>query len=304
MRTVFLGTPEAAVPSLNALEGIADVVAVLTQPDRPRGRSKRPAPPPVKQRAVDLDLPVFQPTTNRDIVPILSGLGPIDVAVIVAFGMLIRSDALTVPHRGFVNVHFSILPKWRGAAPVQRAIEAGDTRTGVTLMGLDEGLDTGPIYSIRSTALLPIETTGDVLDRLAVEGAEHLQSMLVDIVAGRAIATAQVGRSSHAPKITPEERLVVPDSPAEQLVRKIHALSPQPGAAALLDGERFKILRARPVDDLRATGPGALSLSDDRLVMGTGTRPIELVEVQPQGKRAMSGREWARGRHGELGVLR
>ena len=154
MRAVFLGTPEAAVPSLTALARVADVATVITQPDRPKGRSKRPMPPPVKQQAAELGIPVEQPATSRDIGPIMSGLGPIDVAVIVAFGMLIRPEALDLPAMGFVNVHFSILPRWRGAAPVQRAIEAGDPRTGITLMRLDEGLDTGPVYSVRSTAKL------------------------------------------------------------------------------------------------------------------------------------------------------
>jgi methionyl-tRNA formyltransferase len=303
VRAVFLGTPEAAVPSLNALTRVADIAAVITRPDRPQGRSKRPIPPPVKQRAGEIGLAVVQPTTSRDIGPILTGLGPIDVAVIVAFGMLIRPDALTVPNRGFVNVHFSILPRWRGAAPVQRAIEAGDVRTGVTLMRLDQGLDTGPVYSIRSTALMPSETSGDVLDRLASEGADHLASVLGDIVSGRAVATAQVGRPTHAPKITSDERLLDLATPAEHLVRKINALSPNPGASAFLDGDRFKILRARQTDE-QAAGPGVMSLIEGRLIMGTATRPIQLIEVQPQGKRAMSGLDWARGRHGELGVLR
>ncbi len=303
MRAVFLGTPEAAVPSLTALARVADVATVITQPDRPKGRSKRPMPPPVKQQAAELGIPVEQPATSRDIGPIMSGLGPIDVAVIVAFGMLIRPEALDLPAMGFVNVHFSILPRWRGAAPVQRAIEAGDPRTGITLMRLDEGLDTGPVYSVRSTALLQSETSGDVLDRLATEGALHLQSVVPDIVSGKAIATAQVGPWSHAPKITSEERLIAPDTPAEFLVRKIHALSPQPGAAALLDGERFKILRVRPTIE-HETEAGALSLVEDRLIMGTATHPIQLIEVQPQGKRPMSGLDWARGRRGRLGVLR
>jgi methionyl-tRNA formyltransferase len=303
VRAVFLGTPEVAVPSLTALARISEIAAVITQPDRPKGRSKRPMPSPVKEHAESMGIGVHQPTSSREIASILSEQGRVDVAVIVAFGVLIRPEALDIPLRGFVNLHFSILPRWRGAAPVQRAIEAGDSRTGVTLMSLDRGLDTGPIYSIRSTALLPNETAGDVFDRLAETGADHLVHLLSDIVSGRALASPQVGDPSHAPKIAAQERMLDVDGPGELLIRKIHAFSPAPGATALLDGGRFKILRAAP--SVEGPGaPGELALSGGRLIMGTTTQPIELVEVQAPGKRVMTGHDWARGRHGELGVLR
>ena len=303
MRTVFLGTPEAAVPSLTALAEVSDVVAVVTRPDRPRGRSKRPVPSPIKEHAERLELPVHQPGSSAEIAPILAALGDLDVAVIVAYGMLIRPDALAIPDRGFVNVHFSILPRWRGAAPVQRAIEAADGRTGVTLMRLDPGLDTGPIYSIRSTELLVHETAGDVLSRLATTGAGLVQQLLGDIVSGRIIATPQPPDGvTHAAKISTEERRLDPATPAEQLVSKIHALSPSPGSTARLDGQGFKILRSRTTVEA-SDEPGALDLVDGRLLMSTATTRIELVEVQPAGKRPMSGRDWALGRRGTLGAL-
>lgn len=289
--------------SLTVLNEISDVAAVVTQPDRPQGRSKRPVPSPVKERAERHGLPVYQPASSNEIAPLLAELGTLDVAVIVAYGMLIRADALAIPDRGFVNVHFSILPRWRGAAPVQRAIEDGDRRTGVTLMRLDRGLDTGPIYSIRSTALSVDETTGDVLSRLATTGAEHLGQLLGGIVSGRIVATPQpVDGVTHAAKISPDERRFDPGMPAKQLVAKIHALNPSPGATARLDGEGFKVLRARTTSDL-SNAPGTLDLVDGRLLMSTSTGSIELIEVQPAGKRPMSGRAWALGRRGTLGSL-
>jgi methionyl-tRNA formyltransferase len=304
VRAVFLGTPAAAVPSLEALRDIAEVAAVITQPDRPRGRSKTPRAPAVKELAIALDIDVHQPESSREIAPILSTIEGLEVAVIVAFGMLIPPEALTIPPRGFVNVHFSILPRWRGAAPVQRAIQAGDPMTGVTLMALDEGLDTGPIYSTRATGLGQEETAGDVLDRLSHTGARHLREVLPMIVSGRAVATPQNdAEATHAAKLSSEERRLDLDASAPTLARTIHALSPAPGAYAMLRDERFKILRVRLSERISAA-PGELELHDGGLYMGTATEALELLEVQPSGKRVMSGREWGRGRHEALGTLR
>jgi methionyl-tRNA formyltransferase len=303
VRAVFLGTPDVAVPSLDALSRIGDVAAVITQPDRPRGRSKKPQPPAVKERALALGIPVHQPASSTAIAPLLEDLDGIDVAVIVAFGMLIRPDALAVPARGFVNVHFSILPRWRGAAPVQRAIQAGDRTTGVTLMALDEGLDTGPVYSTRVTTLSPDETAGDVFDRLADTGARHLQQWLPSIAARRVVATRQNDQeATHAAKISPDERRLALDAPATTIRRLVHAMSPAPGAFAMLGDDRFKLLRVQETD-LPSSDPGALVLNDGRLLMGTATTMLELVEIQPFGKRVMSGHDWAMGRRDALGML-
>ena len=303
MKAVFLGTPDVAVPSLDALERIADIEAVITQPDRPRGRSKTPRPSAVKQRALSLGLTVHQPETSREIASMLSGIGDLDVAVIVAFGMLIRPEALAIPYRGFVNVHFSILPRWRGAAPVQRAIAAGDRVTGVTLMALDEGLDTGPIYSTRVTSLAPEETAGDVFDRLSVTGAHHLQELLPAIVSGRAVATSQAEEpATHAAKVSADERRLDVETPADELRRIVHALSPSPGAFAMLEEDRVKLLRVFETDRPSSV-PGELSVVDGRLFMGTATTDLELIEIQPSGRRVMSGHDWAMGRREALGTL-
>lgn len=303
MRAVFLGTPDVAVPSLDALLRIADVEAVITQPDRPRGRSKTPRPPAVKERARAEGIPVHQPESSREIGQLLRDIDGLDVAVIVAFGMLIRRDALAVPARGFVNVHFSILPRWRGAAPVQRAIEAGDRVTGVTLMALDEGLDTGPIYSTRVTTLSPDENAGDVFDRLSHAGARHLEQLLPAIVDRHVVPVRQNDdMATHAAKVSADERRMDPDTPADRLLRIIHALSPAPGAYGMLEEQRFKLLRVRETD-LPTTRPGELRFDDGRLLMGTATTQLELIEVQPSGKRVMCGRDWAMGRREALGTL-
>jgi methionyl-tRNA formyltransferase len=303
VRAVFLGTPDVAVPSLDALREVADVAAVVTQPDRPRGRSRKPRPPAVKERALVHGIDVHQPSSSREIAPLLEEIGQLDVAVIVAFGMLIRPDALAVPARGFVNVHFSLLPRWRGAAPVQRAIEAGDRTTGVTLMALDEGLDTGPIYSTRVTALEPSETAGDVFERLSHTGARHLSQLLASIVAGRVVPIRQNDETAtHAAKVSVEERRLEVDAPAITIRRSVHALSPSPGAYGMLDGDRFKLLRVRDTGS-RSSVPGELRLDDGRLLMATATTWLELIEVQPSGKRVMTGRDWAMGRREALGTL-
>lgn len=303
MKAVFLGTPDVAVPSLDALGRIADVAAVITQPDRPRGRSKKPRPPAVKEHALARGIPVHQPGSSAEIADILGDIGHLDVAVIVAFGMLIRPDALAVPARGFVNVHFSILPRWRGAAPVQRAIQAGDATTGVTLMALDEGLDTGPIYSTRVTTLSPNETAGEVFHRLSHTGARHLEQLLGSIVSRRVVATRQnEDRATHAAKVSPDERRIELDAPSGAIRRLVHALSPAPGAYAMLEQERFKLVRVRETSRPSST-PGELAMHEGRLLMGTATTQLELLEVQPSGKRVMSGRDWALGRRQALGAL-
>lgn len=303
MKAVFLGTPDVAVPSLDALGRIADIAAVITQPDRPRGRSKKPRPPAVKEHALARGIPVHQPGSSAEIADILGDIGHLDVAIIVAFGMLIRPDALAVPARGFINVHFSILPRWRGAAPVQRAIQAGDATTGVTLMALDEGLDTGPIYSTRVTTLSPNETAGEVFDRLSHTGARHLEQLLGSIVSRRVVATRQNDeRATRAAKVSPDERRIELEAPSVAIRRLVHALSPAPGAYAMLEQERFKLVRVRETSRPSST-PGELAMHEGRLLMGTATTQLELLEVQPSGKRVMSGRDWALGRRQALGAL-
>lgn len=305
MRTVFLGTPESAVPSLEALAAATEVVAVLTQPDRPRGRSKRPQPTPVKLAAERMGIDVVQPVRSAEISGILGGMGVVDAAVVVAYGMLIRPDALVIPRLGFVNVHFSLLPRWRGAAPVQRAIQHRDRHTGVTIMSLDEGLDTGPILASRSFPIGVEDTAGELLTVLAASGADLLIPTLTALAGGRVVATAQDdAAATHAPKIDAADRRVPIDAPADDVVAAVHALSPRPGGWVEHDGRRVKLLRARPTAATATGEPGTLSVADDRLLMDCTDRRIELVEVQPEGKRPMDGAAWARGLQSEPGALR
>ena len=303
MKAVFLGTPEAAVPALRALTGIAQVGAVFTQPDRPRGRSGKPAPPAVKEAALELGLDVLQPESSAHVATRLADLGGIDVAVIVAYGMLIRPEALTIPRCGFVNVHFSILPRWRGAAPVQRAIEAGDTKIGVTLMQLDEGLDTGPILSTRSSAISADETAGDILERLARDGAELLGEQLGHVLSGSVIPMPQDASSaSHAPKVTGRDRPLDLTGSSGAAFRKIQALSPNPGATLTIDGLPHKLLAASLSD--APSQPGQrLTFHGGRLFLTLDDGVVEILTIQPPGKRAMAGADWARGRRGALGVV-
>jgi methionyl-tRNA formyltransferase len=297
LRVAFLGTPEAAVPSLRALSAIAEVPIVITQPDRPQGRSKRPQPPPVKVLAESLGIPVAQPERSGEIASMLEGVGPLDVAVLVAFGQLIRPDALDVPRRGFLNVHFSILPRWRGAAPVQRAVMAGDRRVGVTVMVLEAGLDTGPTVATWSTELGATESGGAVLGRLSDGGAGLMARVLDPYVHGRVAVTAQPAGATLAAKITAADRAIDWTEAAVVTARRIVALSPRPGAFTRFRGQPFKILAAAP---MAGDGePGLIDGSD--LTVGTGAGRLRMVEVQPAGRTPMGAADWVRGLSGDPG---
>jgi methionyl-tRNA formyltransferase len=297
LRVAFLGTPDAAVPSLRALASSADVPIVITQPDRPQGRSKRPQPSPVKVAAETMGLAVAQPERSAEIATILEGVGPLDVAVLVAFGQLIRPEALALPRRGFLNVHFSILPRWRGAAPVQRAIMAGDRRVGVTVMVLEAGLDTGPTVATWSTGLGPGENGGAVLDRLSEGGAALMAQVLGPFVHGRLVPVAQPEGHTVAPKITAVDRAIDWTEPAGGIARRVAALSPRPGAITRFREESFKILAAEAVGG--GGDPGLIDSAD--LTVGTGAGRLHLIEVQPAGRTPMDAAAWARGLTGGAG---
>lgn len=298
----FLGTPPAAVPSLQTLHAVGAIEVVITRPDRPRGRSGRPRPSAVKLAALDLDLPVSQPESSADLHRLLSESRSLDLAVVVAFGMLVRPETLMLPANGFVNVHFSLLPRWRGAAPVQRAVLEGDRRTGVSIMRMDEGLDTGPVVAIRSTPIGKEETAGGLTTRLAEMGGAMVASTIPALLEGSAVATRQPEHGATlAPKIRPEDaRLSFAEAPGA-FCRRVRAMHPSPGAWAMRGDERFRISMARPATG--ADEPGALSLVDGRLRCGVRSGAVELVEVQPEGKRPMPGPDWARGRREALGTL-
>ena len=298
MRAVFYGTPAEAVPSLEALAGTAEVLLVTTRPDRPRGRSGRPQAPPVKEAALRLGLPVAQPERAVHDLERLRSLAP-EVAVVVAYGQLLPPSLLAVPGAGFLNVHFSLLPRWRGASPVVRTVLAGDAVTGVTLMVLDEGMDTGPVVAVEPTPVGSGETTGELTGRLAVLGAEMLVRYLPAYLAGDITPRAQpAGGATTAARVRVEEAFVDPARHrAEAVLRAVRAFDPRPGAWTELDGVRVKLWRARP-----AVGPGpepgVAAVAGEVVLLGAADAPVELQEVQPAGRDRMEAAAWMRGRRG------
>jgi methionyl-tRNA formyltransferase len=296
VRIVFAGTPEVAVPSLDALlDSRHEVVAVVTRPDAPSGRGKRLAASPVAQRAAALGIEILKPNRPRDedFVARLTELAP-DCCPVVAYGALLPQRVLDIPARGWLNLHFSLLPAWRGAAPVQHAILAGDETTGATTFRIVLDLDAGPILATVTEQIRPDDTSGDLLGRLAIGGARLLVETLDGIETGSLVERPQpdVG-VSYASKITVEDARIDWSQPAEVIDRVIRACSPGPGAWTTFRGERFKINSARITGS--ALPPGALEVDKRSVQVGTGTRALELGQVQPQGKRAMPAADWARG---------
>ena len=299
MRVVYLGTPAAAVPPLEALLASAhQVLAVVTRPDRPRDhRGGRPQPSPVKQAAEAAGLPVLEPPSGRD--PELPGrlaaLGA-DIGVSCAFGYLLPDPVLAAFPRGILNLHFSLLPAYRGAAPVQRALLDGAEVTGVTTFVIDAGMDTGPMLLAAEVPVRPDEDAGALTGRLAEVGARLLVETLDALEAGRVEPRPQPeAGASLAPKVTPEEARLDFTRPARWLANAVRAFTPAPGAWTTLRGRRLKVTRAAP-DDGPGLEPGRLGLGPDgRLLVGAADRPLALLEVRPEGRRAMSGAEFARG---------
>jgi methionyl-tRNA formyltransferase len=289
MRVVFMGTPDAAVPTLRALAGTHDVVAAYTRPDKPKGRGLRVEASPVKTAAVELGIEVVQPKRLRAGAEQLAAFAP-DVVVVVAYGAILPPDLLAVPAIGCVNVHFSLLPRWRGAAPVERAILAGDERTGVTTMLMDEGLDTGPMLLVEAIDIAPDDTTGTMRERLAEIGAPLLVRTLEGLAAGD-VAPKPQGEAgvTYADKIDADEARLDPSVPAAALERKVRAFHPAPGAFLPFRNKRLKVWRASVEPgsgDAGTFAGGAVQTPDGRL---------RLNEVQPEGKRRMSGGEFVNG---------
>jgi len=304
MRIVFVGTGEIGVPTLRALRVSGhEVVAVVTQPDKPVGREQRIEPPPIKKaligRARPLGAPIFQPARIKDpqIVEELRRLKA-DVTVVVAYGQILRRDVLEIPRLACLNLHASLLPRWRGAAPVQAAIAAGDCETGITVMYMDEGLDTGDILLQRSVEILPNDTGGSLHDRLAQIAPEALLESLRLLVAGNAPRIPQDNaRASYAPKLKREHGQIDWSESAEAIERKIRACNPWPGAFMKVDDQNLKVFSALVVD-LNGQ-PGEILRSDKDLIVAAGKGALSLAEVQLEGKRRMSAAEFLRG-HGAL----
>lgn len=297
-RVAFLGTPPAAVPTLRRLvDAGVDVAAVVTRPDRRRSRSAPPEPSAVKAAALDLGLPVLEPADRGELAAALPPVGPLDVGIVVAFGMLLPAAVLAAPRRGLVNVHFSLLPRWRGAAPVARSLLAGDDGGGVSLMVLDEGLDTGPVLAVAATRYGPEETAGDIEERLARTGAELLVDVLPGYLAGHVSAVPQdPAEATSAPRLEAADGRLDPGDDPAAFVRRVRATTPRPGAYLVVGGERLKVLTARVGEGVAA--PGELVPTGDRLLCGVAGGVVELAVVQAPSRRAVTGAEWARGRRG------
>lgn len=301
-RVVFLGTPEAAVPTLEHLGRDHDVALVVTQPDRARGRSGTPSPPPVKEAATRLGLAVAQPENGGELLSDLDEHGPFDVGVVVAYGRILKPAVLDQPEHGMVNVHFSLLPRWRGAAPVSRALLAGDPMTGVTIMRIDEGLDTGPILTAQAIDILDDDDSGSLTERLADLGARLLVATLPGYLMGQVEPVAQSDDGlTYADKIEKADRPIDVDGEPEVVLRQIRALAPTPAATLDIDGEPHKILSAQPVE--AHLEPGTWAAVEGRPLVGLVGGAMELLRLQPPGKIAMSGADWLNGRqedHGEI----
>jgi len=297
IRAAFFGTPAEAVPVLGGLRSVAEVALVVTQPDRPRGRSGTPLPPPVKVAALQWGLRVVQPARHAEVVDALAAM---DVAVVAAYGRLIPAALLGAPRRGFLNVHFSLLPRWRGASPVVRTILAGDDETGVTLMEMDEGLDTGGIIVSARTPVHVAETAGELTARLADRGAELLSAHLGEWVDGKRTAAPQDDRrATAAAKVSRSEALVLPAAHgAVAVFRAVRAFNPRPGAWGVVEGQTCKLWRVAPADG-KGAGPGIASVVDGRVVLGCADGAVELLSIQPAGRSAMSAIAWMNGRRGE-----
>jgi methionyl-tRNA formyltransferase len=298
VRIVFGGTPDVAIPSLDALaDSRHELVAVVTRPDAPSGRGKKLTASPVAQRAAELGIEVLKPQRTRDeeFVTRLTELAP-DCCPVVAYGALLPQRVLEIPRHGWVNLHFSLLPAWRGAAPVQRAILAGDQITGATTFRIVLELDAGPILATVSEPIRPDDTAGDLLHRLSLSGARLLVETLDGIEDGTLTATPQPetdAQVSYASKINVENARIDWTQSADVLDRLIRACAPAPGAWTTFRGERFKINSAR-ISDAVLT-PGVLQISKRAVRVGTATQALELDEIQAQGKKPMPAADWARG---------
>jgi len=292
LRVLFAGTPEFALPPLQALiDETCDIVAVLTQPDRPAGRGKQLRSSPVKQLALDNKLEVLQPESLKDAdwQEKLAGLQP-DLMVVVAYGLMIPGRLLALPRFGCWNIHASLLPRWRGAAPIQRAIEAGDEQTGVCIMQMEVTLDTGPVYQCLSTPVEPADTAGSLHDRLAALGARALAECINMLIAGklpRAVAQDET-RAVYARKLSKAEAELDWNQPAEVLQRRIRAFNPWPVAWCEIGGQRLRIWKAEVVDDVADSKPGSLFTDRQSLLIGTAEKSLKILELQRPGGQRMT----------------
>jgi methionyl-tRNA formyltransferase len=295
-RIAFLGTPGAAIPTLRWLNDRFEVAIVVTQPDRPRGRSRRPVSPEVKDFAQEMGLPVAQPDSGPAIAAALTDASPLDVAVVVAYGRLLTPETLAVPDLGVLNLHFSLLPRWRGAAPVARALMNGDTMTGVTIIELDAGLDTGPVVTAQALDIGNDEVAGDLTDRLAEAGAKLMADTIPGYAEGRAVPVPQSDDGlTYADKLTEHDRPIDITSGRGEAHNRIRGLSPAPGATLSIEGRTHKLLRSKLVDI--APEAATWESSDEGPILGFADGGLLVTELQAPGRRIVTGPDWQRGRH-------
>ncbi|MFD7691997.1 methionyl-tRNA formyltransferase [Streptomyces sp. NPDC059805] len=299
MKLVFAGTPEVAVPALDALiaSGRHEVAAVVTRPDAQAGRGRRMVASPVAERAAEAGIEVLKPAKPRDpeFLERLREIAP-DCCPVVAYGALLPRVALDVPAHGWVNLHFSLLPAWRGAAPVQHAIMAGDEITGASTFLIEEGLDSGPVYGTVTEEIRPTDTSGDLLTRLAFAGAGLLAATMDGIEDGTLKAVPQPADGvSLAPKVNVEDAHVDWTAPSLRVDRVVRGCTPAPGAWTTFRGERLKLIQVQPVPGRDDLAPGELAAGKNNVYVGTGSYAVELLWVQAQGKKPMRAADWARG---------
>ncbi|KAB1479014.1 methionyl-tRNA formyltransferase [Veillonella seminalis] len=315
LRVVFMGTPDFAVPTLEALiKGPHEVVDVFCQPDKQKGRGKKVQMPPVKECALAAELTVYQPETLRDEATetLLRSLAP-DVIIVVAYGKILPPWLIRLPKYGCINVHASLLPKYRGAAPIHWAILNGDTHTGVTIMQMDDGLDTGDILDVVKTDIKDGETTGELFDRLAVMGGEVINEILAKAEAGELQPVAQDDdKASHTTKITKEMGAIDWQNSAVNLVNQIRGLNPAPGCFTFLDGKRLKIWQAKALNEADMKGENLslntaagtiLAVGEQDFTVATGEGALRVFEVQPDNKKRMTAGDFCRGHQVKAGLI-
>ncbi len=311
-RFAFFGTPEIAVPSLEAVHALGEIALVIAQPDRPKGRGQKVEPPPVKARALSLGLQVTQPTKLKDgaLAAQLRSLS-LDAAIVIAYGRILPDAVLSAPRRGCVNVHASLLPRWRGAAPIQWAVASGDAETGVCLMEMDAGLDTGPVFAREATTIDPNETAGELAARIGPMGAAILSRELLPWLAGERPATPQdPGAVTLARMLEKKDAILRFDQPAQAVHDWARGMSPWPGAETTLDGQRLKIHRTEVIEEEgQHAAPGTITSvacptagGERAILVSCGAGSIAISELQLDGKRRMKASELLAGRPIPIGT--
>lgn len=299
MRILFAGTPEVAVTSLNHLHDAGfEIAAVLTRPDAPLGRKRVLTPSPVAARAAELDFPIIKTAKITEETTAQLAQLNLDAAAIVAYGGLVPQSALDVPKHGWINLHFSLLPAWRGAAPVQHSIIHGDDITGAVTFQLEAGLDTGPVFGQVTEQINELDTAGIMLDRLSQSGSTLLVQTLQALDSGQAVAVPQRGSHTYAPKITDVDAQLDFRQPATQIRRRAHGTTPFPGAWVTVEEKRFKFGPLRERTDITDLAPGEVRIEpgkQPKVLIGTATWALEPTQIQPPGKKMMNASDWARG---------